>query len=253
MTERLTDQQLLRYSRQIMLPELDIAGQERLLDSRVLIMGAGGLGCPVALYLCAAGVDTLVIVDHDKVDDSNLQRQIAHTARDIGRPKAFSITESLHALNPDICVMAIARTLSASELQKEARLADVVVDCTDNFQIRREINDACIRTGTPLVSGTAIGFGGQVAIFGFGENGPCYNCLYPEIETEQQTCSESGILSPVTGVIGSLQATETIKLLTGIGKPLSERLMLFDALAMEWQVVNLSRNPTCSTCNTIKT
>lgn len=231
-----------------MLPELDIAGQEKLLDSRVLIMGAGGLGCPVALYLCAAGVGTLMITDHDDVDDSNLQRQIAHTVRDIGKPKAFSVTESLHALNPDTRVMAIARQLSESELQAEAELADVVVDCTDNFQARRGINNACVKTGTPLVSGAAIGFGGQVATFCFGENGACYHCLYPETDTQQQTCSESGILSPVTGVIGSLQATETIKLLTGIGKSLSGRLMLFDALSMEWQIMNLSRDPTCPVC-----
>ncbi len=249
LTETLSDQQLLRYSRQIMLPELDIAGQEKLLNSRVLVIGAGGLGCPVAMYLSAAGVGTLVIVDHDDVDESNLQRQIAHTIRDLGKPKVFSVTESLHAQNPDTRVMAIARKLSEPELLEEAGAADVVVDCTDNFQSRHAINEACIRTGTLLVSGAAIGFSGQVAIFGLSD-GPCYHCLYPDTDDQQPTCSESGILSPVTGVIGSIQATETIKLLTNIGQSLSGRLMLFDALSMTWQTLNLSRNANCSVCGT---
>ena len=251
LTETLSDQQLLRYSRQIMLPELDIAGQEKLLNSRVLVIGAGGLGCPVAMYLSAAGVGTLVIVDHDDVDESNLQRQIAHTTRDLGKPKVFSVTESLHALNPDARVTAIARKLSEPELLEEAGAADVVVDCTDNFETRHAINEACIRTGTPLVSGAAIGFSGQVAVFGLSD-GPCYHCLYPDTDDQQQTCSESGILSPVTGVIGSIQATETIKLLANIGQSLSGRLMLFDGLGMTWQTLSLSRNASCTVCGTAR-
>lgn len=247
LTETLNDQQLLRYSRQIMLPELDVAGQEKLLGSRVLMMGAGGLGCPAAMYLTAAGVGTLVIVDHDEVTESNLQRQIAHTTRDIGKPKVYSVTESLHALNPDTRVTAIARKLSEPELLEEAGNADVVLDCTDNFQSRHVINEVCIRTGTPLVSGAAVGFSGQVAVFGLS-GGPCYHCLYPDTDGHQPTCSESGILSPVTGVIGSLQATETIKLLTHVGHLLAGRLMLFDALSMTWQILNLSRNTHCSVC-----
>ncbi len=245
----MTDDQLLRYNRQIMLPEFDISGQEKLLAARVLIIGAGGLGCPVALYLAAAGVGTLVISDDDQIDLSNLQRQIAHTTRDIGKDKVISVNESVHALNPDTHVMAITNRFEGEALEEQVRQATVVIDCTDNFPSRFTLNRTCVKHCTPLVSGAAIGFSGQVAVFNTkDENVPCYNCLYSDIDEQQLTCSEAGILSPVTGVIGSLQATEAIKVITGIGKPLAGRLLVFDGLAMEFRSMNLARDSECQTC-----
>ena len=245
----MTDDQLLRYNRQIMLPAIDIAGQEKLLAARVLIIGVGGLGSPVALYLAAAGVGTLVLTDHDTVDLSNLQRQIVHSTRDIDRPKVMSATDRIHALNPDTEVLALPCRLQGNELKEQVELATIVVDCTDNFETRTEINTLCAHTSTPLVSGAAIGFGGQVAIFCSSAESPCYNCLYPDLSDQQLSCSEAGILSPVTGVIGSLQAVETIKLIVGIGNSLDGRLLLFDGMAMEWRTMKLSRDSNCQVCN----
>ncbi|MCL6270337.1 molybdopterin-synthase adenylyltransferase MoeB [Sansalvadorimonas sp. 2012CJ34-2] len=246
----MTDDQLLRYNRQIMIPEFDIAGQEKLLEARVLIIGAGGLGCPVALYLAAAGVGTLVISDDDHVDLSNLQRQIAHTTRDIGKDKVISVNESVHALNPDTHVMAITNKLEGEVLEEQVKLATLVIDCTDNFPSRFNTNRICVKYRTPLVSGAAIGFNGQVAVFNTEEEDvPCYNCLYSDVDEQQLTCSEAGILSPITGVIGSLQATEAIKVITGIGKPLAGRLLVFDGLSMEFRSMNLSRDVECKTCS----
>jgi len=203
----MNDTQLLRYSRQIMLPQVDIEGQEQLLSARALIIGAGGLGSPVAMYLAAAGVGHLVISDHDSVELSNLQRQLLHHDRDIGRNKADSARDTLATINPDTRVTAIAHKLPGEALDDEVRQADVVLDCSDNFDTRFTINRACVQQRTPLVSGAAIRMEGQVAVFDSRQkNSPCYHCLYREGEAEDQTCSANGVLAPIVGVIGSLQA-----------------------------------------------
>ena len=245
----MNDDQLLRYSRQIMIPEFDIAGQEKLLDANVLIIGAGGLGCPVALYLAAAGVGSLTLCDHDQVDLSNLQRQIAHTTRDLGKDKVISLTESIHALNPDTHVNAITQKLEGEELSAHVAKATVVVECTDNFPSRFLLNTYCVQHQKPLVSGAATGFNGQVAVFNATSDAPCYNCLYSDVDEQQLSCSETGILSPITGVIGSLQATETIKVITGIGQPLAGKLMVFDGLSMDVRTMGLAKDSECKTCN----
>ena len=244
----MNDDQLLRYSRQIMMPEFDIAGQEKLLGANVLIIGAGGLGCPVALYLAAAGVGSLTLCDHDQVDLSNLQRQIAHTTRDLGKDKVISLTESIHALNPDTHVNAITHKLEGDELSAHVEKATVVVECTDNFPSRFLLNTYCVQHQKPLVSGAATGFNGQVAVFNATPETPCYNCLYSDVDEQQLSCSETGILSPITGVIGSLQATETIKVIAGIGKPLAGKLMVFDGMTMDVRTMGLAKDPECRTC-----
>lgn len=245
----MNDDQLLRYSRQIMMPEFDIAGQGKLLDANVLIIGAGGLGCPVALYLAAAGVGSLTLCDHDQVDLSNLQRQIAHTTRDLGKDKVISLTESIHALNPDTHVNAITQKLEGNELSAHVEKATVVVECTDNFPSRFLLNTYCVQYQKPLVSGAATGFNGQVAVFNTTQESPCYNCLYSDVDEQQLSCSETGILSPITGVIGSLQATETIKIIAGIGKPLAGKLMVFDGMTMDVRTMGLAKDPECKTCS----
>ncbi|WP_281645706.1 molybdopterin-synthase adenylyltransferase MoeB [Parendozoicomonas sp. Alg238-R29] len=245
----MNDDQLLRYSRQIMLPEFDIAGQEKLLAAKVLIIGAGGLGCPVALYLAAAGVGSLTICDYDQVDLSNLQRQIAHTTRDLNKDKVVSLTESIHALNPDTHVNAITKQLEGEELSEQVAQAAIVIECTDNFPSRFLLNRLCVQHQKPLVSGAATGFNGQVAVFNSSPECPCYNCLYSDVDEQQLSCSETGILSPITGVIGSLQATEAIKMITGIGKPLSGKLMIFDGLSMDVHTMGLAKDPECKICS----
>ncbi len=245
----MNDEQLLRYSRQIMLPQVDAAGQARLLASRVLIVGAGGLGSPAALYLAAAGVGQLVIVDHDTVELSNLQRQILHTLEDIGRHKVDSARDHLAALNPDVDVITIAHRLDARQLDEQLALADLVVDGTDNFATRFAINAACVRHRTPLVSGAAIRMEGQLTVFKPGQpDSPCYRCLYSEGEELEQTCAETGVLAPVVGVIGSLQALEAIKVLLGLGDDLCGRLLLFDAMSLDWRSIKLKRDPGCPVC-----
>jgi len=244
------DQQLLRYSRQIMLPQFDVAGQQRLLDSHVLIIGMGGLGSPVAIYLAAAGVGQLTLVDFDSVDLSNLQRQIAHTTADIGRPKVESARECLLALNPEVQVEVIAHKLEGDELAAVIAAADVVIDASDNFATRFQLNDACVAARKPLVSGAAIRMEGQVAVFHNElDDSPCYRCLYRDEGELAQTCSENGVLAPVVGVIGALQATEAIKVLTGMGETLGGRLMLWDAMGMEWRTMKLKKDPGCPVCN----
>ena len=245
----MNDDQLLRYNRQIMLPEFDIAGQEKLLAAKVLIIGAGGLGCPVSLYLAAAGVGSLTICDDDQVDLSNLQRQIAHTTRDINKDKVVSLTESIHALNPDTHVNAIARKLEGEALARQVEQADVVVECTDNFPSRFLLNSLCVRYQKPLVSGAATGFNGQVAVFNTSSENPCYNCLYSEVDDQQLSCSEAGILSPITGVIGTLQATEVIKVIAGIGQPLTGKLLVFDGFTMDIRTLKLAKDSQCKTCS----
>ncbi len=243
------DQQLLRYSRQIMLPNLDIAGQQRINQARVLIIGMGGLGSPVAMYLAAAGVGHLTLVDDDNVDLTNLQRQIVHSNDDIGRPKVESARKRLSQLNPLIKITTLAERLSDARLDELLHNIDVVVDASDNFTTRFQLNRACVKARKPLVSGAAIRLEGQVAVFANqGNEDPCYRCLYRDEGDEELRCSESGILAPVVGVIGSLQAVETLKVISGLGKPLTGRLMVYDAAYAEWRVVKLRKDPHCPVC-----
>lgn len=243
----LDDDQLLRYSRQIMLPAIGIEGQERLQASSALIIGLGGLGSPVSMYLAAAGVGRLILVDFDQVDLTNLQRQIVHSTDDIGVPKVESARRRLQALNPEVEIHCITHKLEGDELLEQARQADVVIDGSDNFATRFAVNRACHDTGTPLVAGAAIRWEGQVSVFS-GREGPCYQCLYPPDGSVDETCSANGILAPVVGMIGSLQATEAIKVLTGVGEPLYGRLLLLDAMSMEWRSIRLKPDPECGVC-----
>ncbi|MEN8170562.1 MAG: molybdopterin-synthase adenylyltransferase MoeB [Pseudomonadota bacterium] len=243
----MNDEQLLRYSRQIMLPNVDVAGQQRLLDSRVLIIGAGGLGSPVAMYLAAAGVGQLTIVDFDEVDLSNLQRQILHSSHDLGRPKVESAQATLAAINSEVAVTAINAKLEGDALLAEVGKVDVVVDASDNFATRFAVNDACVAAKKPLVSGAAIRMEGQVSVFhNERPESPCYRCLYRDERELSQTCSENGVLAPVVGIIGTIQATEVLKVLMGIGDTLDGRLLLLDALSMEWRSMTLRKDPACS-------
>ena len=245
----MNDQQLLRYSRQIMLPQVDISGQEKLLTAKVLIVGAGGLGCPVAIYLAAAGVGQLTIYDDDQVDFSNLQRQIAHYTDDVGVDKVISTLETIKKLNPDVLVYAHQQRLADEQLEKEVALADVVLDCSDNFATRFAINKACVKLKTALVSGAAIRFEGQVTVFTPGKNdSPCYNCLYADTGEEMQNCATNGVIAPITGIVGSIQALEAMKVILQTGETLTGRLLLLDSFTMEWQTMTLKKNPSCPTC-----
>jgi molybdopterin-synthase adenylyltransferase len=244
------DAQLLRYSRQIMLPQFDVAGQQKLLDATVLIIGLGGLGSPAAMYLAAAGVGHLVLVDFDTVELSNLQRQIIHHTDDIGRPKVESARDALQQLNPDVKLTLVDRKLEGMELQQHITAADVVLDGSDNFATRFAVNDACVAAGVPLVSGAAIRMEGQVAVFLNNGDGPCYRCLYREEGELDNRCSENGVLAPLVGIIGAIQATEAIKILAGMGETLHGRLLLLDALHMEWRTLTLKKDPGCSGCGT---
>ncbi len=242
------DHQLLRYSRQIMLPQLDVAGQQKLLDATALIIGLGGLGAPAAMYLAAAGVGHLVLVDFDKVELTNLQRQIIHHTDDIGRPKVESARTTLQRLNPETRLTLINHKLHGPELQQHVAEANVVLDGSDNFATRFAINAACVASGTPLVSGAAIRMEGQVAVYLNDGTGPCYRCLYKDEGELDERCSENGVLAPVVGIIGSIQATEAIKILTGMGETLHGRLMLLDAMQMEWRTLKLKKDPACPVC-----
>jgi adenylyltransferase/sulfurtransferase len=244
----MNDDQLLRYSRQIMLSQIGIEGQERLHASRVMLVGLGGLGSPVAMYLAAAGVGELVLVDFDRVDLTNLQRQVIHGTGRIGMPKVESARQTLRELNPETRVEAIDRKLESEELRRQVAQADVVVDATDNFATRFALNSASVAGGKPLVSGAAIRMEAQVTVFPGTPGGPCYRCLYPEDGTVEETCSANGVLAPLVGIIGSLQAVEAIKLLTGAGRPLVGRLLLLDALNMEWRSLRLGPDPKCPVC-----
>ena len=246
----MNDEQLLRYSRQMMLPEIDAAGQERLGESRVLIIGLGGLGSPVSIYLASAGVGQLVLVDFDKVDISNLQRQIVHTTPDIDRLKIESAKEHLQAINPEINIECIDHALDGDELLDEATKADVIIDASDNFQTRFALNEASVKTKTPLVSGAAIRFEGQVTVFNpKDDTSPCYRCLYGEDVATAETCTANGVIAPLLGIIGSIQANETLKLLMGIGETLQGRLLLIDSLYMDLNQAILKKDPACPVCN----
>jgi len=246
----MNDQQLLRYSRQIMLPQIDIEGQQKLLTAKIVIIGAGGLGCPAAMYLAAAGIGQLSIYDDDEVDLSNLQRQIAHHTQDIGIDKVISTQQTLNSLNPEIKIIAVKQRLEAKSLQQVVSDADIVLDCSDNFKTRFAINRACVQQKTPLVSGAAIRFEGQISVFNSTEaDSPCYQCLYNDSGDEEQNCANNGVIAPLTGIIGSIQAMETIKLITGIGETLTGRLLLLDGLTMEWNTLRLKRNKHCVVCS----
>ncbi len=243
------DQQLLRYSRQILLPEIDIEGQERLVASSVLVIGLGGLGSPVAMYLAAAGVGRLVLVDHDEVELSNLQRQIVHSTDNLQQKKVISARERLLALNPSTTIEVRDHKLEDDEFDALLATVDAVVDATDNFDSRFTINRHCVRNRKPLISGAAIRFEGQVSVFHPGtEDSPCYRCLYTDGLSIEETCGQTGVIAPLLGIIGSVQALETLKVLTGVGRDLTGRLLLLDALSMEWQQMRFRKDPRCPEC-----
>ena len=239
-----------RYSRQIKLPQVGVEGQQQLIQSRALIIGMGGLGSPVALYLASAGVGQLTITDFDRVDESNLQRQIIHTHKSVGDLKAASAKHTIQRLNPRCVVEALDYELDGEELLEQVGTADVVLDCTDNFSSRFELNDACMAAGTPLVSGAAIRWEGQVTTFDPRDpECPCYRCLYPDTGIEAATCAMEGVIAPIVGVIGTMQALEALNLLLDTGPGLRGRVMAFDGIAMDWQIINLPRNPDCPACS----
>jgi len=247
-----TDEQLLRYSRHILLGEFGVEAQEKLLSASVLIIGAGGLGSPAALYLAAAGVGTLTLADGDAVDLTNLQRQILHTTRSVGMPKAESGKAALTQINPEVRVVPVPRRLAGDELERLVAASDVVLDCSDNFETRHAVNRACVRHLRPLVSGAAVRFDGQVSVFDLRDRAsPCYGCLFPEdAELEEMRCAVMGVFAPLTGIVGTIQAAEALKLITGVGTTLAGRLLLIDALSMEWRSVKLARDPGCPVCAT---
>lgn len=246
----LTDDELLRYSRQIMLPQVDIAGQEKLREATVLVVGVGGLGSPVAMYLAAAGVGKLVLVDQDQVDLSNLQRQIIHTAERIGVDKVESARATLAQLNTACKVETIAAQFCAENGDALVANCQVIVDCSDNFAVRFLLNRLSVQYQVPLVSGAAIRMEGQISVYDPRlSSSPCYHCLYQETGEEDQSCTTNGVLAPVVGVVGSIQATETIKLIAGIGDALMGRLLLVDFLTMEFRSIRLKKDPACPVCS----
>ncbi|WP_444994725.1 HesA/MoeB/ThiF family protein [Aliikangiella sp. IMCC44359] len=244
----LSDQQLLKYSRQIMLPQIDIAGQQKLLNSHVIILGMGGLGSPVAMYLATAGVGQLTLIDDDKVDLTNLQRQIIHYTSAIGCEKVQSAKHTLNQLAPDCIVKTVNQRLVENELDALLSTATVVVDCCDNFLTRFLLNKVCFKLKVPLVSGAAIRWEGQLTTFTMQPDTPCYRCLYEEDVFADQTCSHNGVVSPLVGVIGSMQAMEAIKLISHVGVIATGKLMLFDGLMMEWRTVKFKPRADCPVC-----
>lgn len=246
------DSQLLRYSRQILLMQIGIEGQQKLLDARVLIVGLGGLGSPVAMYLAASGVGRLLLADHDLVGLTNLQRQIVHTTATIGMPKVESARRTLAALNPEVQIEVLNKKLDADALAQAVQSVDLVVDCSDNFTTRFAVNRACQAVRKPLVSGAVVRFEGQVSVFRADRpDSPCYACLYRDTgQDEADICSQFGVLAPAVGIIGSIQAAEAIKVLLDIGESLGGRLLVMDALGMEWRVIKLRKDPACPVCAT---
>jgi adenylyltransferase/sulfurtransferase len=245
----LSDDELLRYSRQILLKQVDIEGQLRLKQSRVLIVGLGGLGSPVALYLAAAGVGELHLADFDRLDLTNLQRQIAHDTASVGLHKVDSAMARLSALNPLIKLVPHRVAMDVDTLEAAVSAVDLVLDCTDNFAVREAVNAACVAAVKPLVSGAAIRLEGQLSVFDPRvETSPCYHCLYGHGSEAELTCSEAGVLGPVVGMVGSLQALEAIKLLAGFGEPLVGRLLLVDALSTRFRELKVKRDPACTVC-----
>lgn len=244
------DAQLLRYARHILLDEFGIEGQEKLLAAHVLIIGAGGLGSPAALYLASAGVGHIILADHDTIELSNLQRQILHTDDRVGQFKAESGRQSLLSLNPDIQVDIRTTRMDEQSLLDEIQQVDLVLDCTDNFATRHAVNRACVQFRKPLVSGAAIRFEGQISVFDTRDDeAPCYHCLFPEADdVEALSCATTGVFAPLVGIIGSMQAAEAIKVITGIGQTLKGRLLMLDAFDMQWHSVRVKRDPACPVC-----
>ena len=246
----MNDQQLLRYARHLMLDEIGIDGQQRLLDAHALVIGAGGLGSPVVLYLATAGVGRITVVDHDSVDLTNLQRQIAHNQSRLGLPKAESARATVAAINPDVQVHTVVQRADATLLDALVPPVSVVLDCSDNFRTRHAVNAACVKHRKPLVSGAAIGWDGQVSVYDTRSAlTPCYACLFPpDAAHEDVACSTMGVLAPLVGIIGSVQAAEAIKLLTGAGASLAGRLLMLDGRSMAWDSITLQRQPHCAVC-----
>ncbi|HZF18329.1 MAG TPA: molybdopterin-synthase adenylyltransferase MoeB [Burkholderiales bacterium] len=246
----MTDEQLLRYSRHILLPEIGVEGQQKLLAASALVIGAGGLGSPAALYLAAAGVGTIVLADGDDVDLTNLQRQILHATASVGKPKVESGRDGLARINPDVKVVPVRQRLEDGPLDVLVASSSVVLDCSDNFGTRHAVNRACVRRRKPLVSGAAVRFDGQVSVFDLrNELSPCYHCLFPQdAELEEMRCAVMGVFAPLTGIIGTVQAAEALKLIAGVGETLNGRLMILDALAMQWRTIKLAKDPACPVC-----
>jgi molybdopterin/thiamine biosynthesis adenylyltransferase len=246
----MTDDQLLRYSRHILLDEVGVEGQQRLLESHALVIGAGGLGSPVALYLGTAGVGRITIIDHDAVDLTNLQRQIAHNLARVGHPKAESARDAIGAINPDVLVRPLVLKADAQALDELVPGADIVIDCCDNFATRQLVNRSCFRHGKPLVSGAAIRFDGQISVFDPRRaDSPCYACVFPPDEGFEETrCATMGVFAPLVGIIGAMQASEALRLLAGVGNSLTGRLQMLDARVMEWSEMRLRRDPACPVC-----
>jgi molybdopterin/thiamine biosynthesis adenylyltransferase len=250
----MTDEQLLRYSRHILLDEIGIEGQQRLLASHALVIGAGGLGSPVALYLGTAGVGRITIVDHDVVDLTNLQRQIAHNLARVGTPKATSAQAAIGAINPDVQVRPLIERADAARLHALVAEADVVLDCSDNFATRQAVNAACVAHRKPLVSGAAIGFDGQISVYDTRTaDAPCYACVFPpDAAFEEVACATMGVFAPLVGIIGTMQAAEALKLLVDTGSSLAGRLLMLDARTMEWHEVRIARQPQCNVCGPLR-
>ncbi len=248
----MNDDQLLRYSRHILLDEIGVEGQQRILDGRALVIGAGGLGSPALLYLGTAGVGRITVVDHDAVDLTNLQRQIVHDLARVGMPKAESAGRSIAAINPEVRVQALVERADAARLDALVREADVVLDCSDNFATRHAVNRACVAHRRPLVAGAAIRFDGQISVYDpRSAASPCYACLFPEdAGFEEVRCATMGVFAPLVGIVGSMQAAEALKLLTGVGPTLAGRLQMLDGRAMEWTEIRVARRADCAVCGT---
>ena len=245
------DEELLRYSRHILLNDIGIEGQERINAGHALVIGAGGLGSPAAMYLACAGIGSITVLDHDTVDLTNLQRQIAHRTDTVGQPKVESLKQTLHALNPHVKVNALQVRADAASLHELVAQADVVLDCCDNFSTRQAVNKACVAHRKPLVSGAAIQFDGQVSVYDSRhESAPCYACTFsPDAAFEEVRCSTMGVFAPLVGIIGAIQAGEALKLLCGAGEPLTGRLLMLDGRRMEWTEIRMPRNPQCPVCS----
>jgi molybdopterin-synthase adenylyltransferase len=246
----MNDTQLLRYSRHILLNELGIDGQEKLLASHALVIGAGGLGSPVALYLGSAGVGRITVVDHDVVDATNLQRQIAHTLDRVGQFKAESVRTAIAQINPDVTVYPVTQRADPALLNKLVPLADVVIDCCDNFETRQAVNRACVEHRKPLVSGAAIRMDGQVSVFDSTQtDAPCYACIFPPEQLPEETrCATMGVFAPLVGIIGTVQAAEALKILSGMGSHMAGRLLMLDGRELSWTDIRMQRNPDCPVC-----
>ena len=246
----MNDNQLLRYSRHILLPQIEYEGQEKLTKNHALIVGAGGLGSPAALYMAASGVGTLTICDFDVVDLTNLQRQIIHTTQSVGINKAVSAQQTIFEINPDVTVQTVQQKSTEAELSRLVEAADVVLDCSDNFATRYALNRLCVTHKKPLVSGAALAFEGQITVYDMRyDNSPCYHCLFPDNgEDTDLRCATNGVFAPLVGMVGTTQAAEALKILMGIGETLQGRLLLLDALAMEWREIKLKKDPSCSVC-----